>query len=80
MLPTIIFDFDGLILDTETSALQSWQEIYQSYHVDLPVENGCLDSAAQMKFLMFTSTWRSVWSNLSLTKILSAGVASAILR
>ncbi|HLZ56936.1 MAG TPA: HAD-IA family hydrolase [Ktedonosporobacter sp.] len=38
MLKTLIFDFDGLILDTETSALQSWQEIYSSYQVDFPLE------------------------------------------
>lgn len=27
----LIFDFDGLILDTETPAFQSWQEIYQEH-------------------------------------------------
>jgi HAD superfamily hydrolase (TIGR01509 family) len=33
----LIFDFDGLILDTETPDFQAWQEIYQSYGVELPV-------------------------------------------
>src|SRR5579859_1724775 len=42
MLKTLIFDFDGLILDTETSALQSWQEIYTSYQVDFPTEKWLL--------------------------------------
>ena len=31
MLRAIIFDFDGLIVDTETPALQAWQEVYASY-------------------------------------------------
>lgn len=26
-----IFDFDGLILDTESAIFQSWQEVYQAY-------------------------------------------------
>jgi HAD superfamily hydrolase (TIGR01509 family) len=33
----LIFDFDGLILDTETPEYQSWQEIYQSYGQFLPL-------------------------------------------
>jgi len=33
----LIFDFDGLILDTESSAFQTWTEIYGSYGADLPV-------------------------------------------
>jgi beta-phosphoglucomutase-like phosphatase (HAD superfamily) len=37
LIRAIIFDFDGLIVDTETSDYQSWQEIYQSYGCDLPL-------------------------------------------
>jgi HAD superfamily hydrolase (TIGR01509 family) len=33
----IIFDFDGLILDTESTAFQSWSEIYGSYKTHLPL-------------------------------------------
>jgi HAD superfamily hydrolase (TIGR01509 family) len=33
----IIFDFDGIILDTESTAFQSWTEIYRSHGVELPV-------------------------------------------
>ena len=33
----LIFDFDGLILDTETPEYQSWQEIYQEFGCDLPI-------------------------------------------
>lgn len=35
MIRALIFDFDGLILDTEEPILRSWQELYQSYHMDL---------------------------------------------
>ncbi len=39
MIEVIIFDFDGLILDTEISAYQSWQKIYQEYQRELPLEH-----------------------------------------
>ena len=38
MIKAIISDFDGLILDTETPAYDSWQEIYQEYGCTLPLE------------------------------------------
>ena len=34
----LIFDFDGLILDTELPDYISWQEVYHSYGVELPLE------------------------------------------
>lgn len=34
----LIFDFDGLILDTETPAFQSWQEVYQEHGCSLTLE------------------------------------------
>ena len=37
-IKALIFDFDGLILDTETPAFQSWQEIYSDYDVILTPE------------------------------------------
>jgi HAD superfamily hydrolase (TIGR01509 family) len=38
MIQALIFDFDGLILDTEISSFQSWQKIYQEYRCELPLE------------------------------------------
>ena len=36
MIRAIVFDFDGLILDTELPEFQSWQDIYQTYGCTLP--------------------------------------------
>lgn len=33
----LIFDFDGLILDTETVIFGAWNEIFKSYGTDLPL-------------------------------------------
>ncbi len=37
-MEALIFDFDGLILDTEVSELQAWREIYAEYNAELPLE------------------------------------------
>lgn len=50
MIQALIFDFDGLILDTELSAYQSWQEIYQEYACDLPLQEWarCIGGAGHL--------------------------------
>lgn len=37
-LRALIFDFDGLIIDTESAIYQSWRELYESHGHELPVE------------------------------------------
>jgi HAD superfamily hydrolase (TIGR01509 family) len=37
MIKGIIFDFDGLILDTESSLVEAWQEIYDEYGLTVPL-------------------------------------------
>jgi len=37
MIRAIVFDFDGLILDTELPEFQSWQTIYQAHECTLPL-------------------------------------------
>ncbi|NJN79237.1 MAG: HAD family phosphatase [Anaerolineales bacterium] len=37
MLKALIFDFDGLILDTETPEVSVWQTIYKEHGFELPV-------------------------------------------
>jgi len=34
----LIFDFDGLIVDTESTIFQSWQELYREYGQELPMK------------------------------------------
>ena len=38
MIRGIIFDFDGLIVDTEWSVYQSWVEIYKLFGAELPLD------------------------------------------
>ncbi|MGQ9779745.1 MAG: HAD family hydrolase [Bacillota bacterium] len=38
MIRALIFDFDGLILETEVPCCQAWQEIYRDYGVDFPLD------------------------------------------
>jgi len=37
VIRALIFDFDGLILDTEVPDLQSWQEVYRAHGCEFPV-------------------------------------------
>jgi len=39
MIQALIFDFDGLILDTETPCFRSWQEVFREHGCDLSVED-----------------------------------------
>jgi HAD superfamily hydrolase (TIGR01509 family) len=38
MIRAIVFDFDGLILDTEEPVYRSWLEVYQAHGQELPFE------------------------------------------
>ncbi len=42
----IIFDFDGLLVDTEWAIYQSWARVYEREGHDLPLDlfNSCLGS------------------------------------
>ena len=35
MIEAVIFDFDGVIIDTETPGYSSWQEVFNAHGVDL---------------------------------------------
>ncbi|GGH84477.1 HAD superfamily hydrolase (TIGR01509 family) [Pullulanibacillus pueri] len=37
MIKALVFDFDGLILDTETAIYKATQEIYKEYGAELPI-------------------------------------------
>lgn len=38
MIRALVFDFDGLILETETPAYETWAEIYKEYGHELPLD------------------------------------------
>ena len=38
MIRALVFDFDGLILETETPAYQSWAEIYREHGHEIPMD------------------------------------------
>jgi HAD superfamily hydrolase (TIGR01509 family) len=39
VIKALIFDFDGLILDTESSLVEAWQELYNGYGFELPLDD-----------------------------------------
>ena len=47
MIRALVFDFDGLILETEMPALESWAEIYREHGHEVPMDewNALLGSA-----------------------------------
>ena len=50
MIQALIFDFDGLIVDTELSAYQTWQDIYKEHDCSLPFETwaACIGGATHL--------------------------------
>ena len=38
MIRALVFDFDGLILDTEEPVYRSWLEVYEAHGEELPFE------------------------------------------
>ena len=42
MIRAVIFDFDGLIVDTESAELQSWQEIFREYGQEFSLDRWTL--------------------------------------
>ncbi len=38
MIQALIFDFDGLILDTETPEVRIWQELFSQYGQEFPLD------------------------------------------
>ncbi len=61
MIRALVFDFDGLILETETPAYETWADIYREHGHELPLdrwfeyigrEGGFFDAADQLAALV----------------------------
>lgn len=37
-LKAVLFDFDGIFIDTEMARYLSWKDIFESYNIELPIE------------------------------------------
>ncbi|MDQ2903428.1 MAG: HAD family hydrolase [Ktedonobacteraceae bacterium] len=50
MIRALIFDFDGLILDTEIPSFQTWQEIYQAHgrSLDFTTWSACIGGSIEL--------------------------------
>ncbi|MDP2300112.1 MAG: haloacid dehalogenase, partial [Actinomycetota bacterium] len=47
----LVFDFDGLIIASETNAVRSWQDLYARFGHELPLE----------KWATLIGTWDAAW-------------------
>jgi len=52
VIRALVFDFDGLILDTETAEHQAWQELYAEHGTELPLDRwlDCIGTAMAGRF------------------------------
>ncbi len=70
MVAALLFDFDGVIVDTEVPTFQSWRDTYADYGVDLALEDwlpavgsgssvsGAFDAVAHLERLIGTTVDR----------------------
>jgi HAD superfamily hydrolase (TIGR01509 family) len=57
----LIFDFDGLILETETPVFQSWQELYHAHGCEIPMDAWAkIIGAAEYEFNPFDELERQL--------------------
>ncbi len=64
MIRAVLFDFDGLILDTETPDYESWREIYLPHGVDLPLDIWSLHIGTSSSYNPYDELEKAVGHNL----------------
>lgn len=50
MIRAVIFDFDGLVIDTESPILQAWQELFQEHGQELGLEEWAVNVGRENVF------------------------------
>ncbi len=68
MIRALVFDFDGLIVDTESPDYHSWREIYEANGCGLPLDEWCGNigrGAADVKFVPFDHLQAQVTQTLN---------------
>jgi len=67
MIKALVFDFDGLILETETPIFQAWQELFRRYQCELTLEQWLVNiGTAEEKFDPITDLQRQAGQTLAL--------------
>lgn len=64
MIKALIFDFDGMILETETPIYNSWNELYQSFGCKIPLASWVTLIGGKSSFDPFAELERQVGSSL----------------
>ncbi|MFL6075870.1 MAG: HAD family hydrolase [Mycobacteriales bacterium] len=88
----LVFDFDGLLVDTESIALRAWREVFAAHHAVLPLDDwhaliGTQDSRAMVLAALerqagavdraaVVAAWRSRVDTLAAAEPLRDGVLS----
>src|SRR5262245_41755497 len=60
LMQAIIFDFDGLIIDTEDTDCRSWQELYAELGLRFPLDDWCATVGTTIRFDPFDELERQL--------------------
>ncbi len=69
MLQALIFDFDGIIVDTESPELVSYEELYAQYDVEFPVDTWIATVGGELTFNAYTYLQKAVGHPLDIDEI-----------
>src|SRR5256885_12766690 len=59
-MQAIIFDFDGLIIDTEDTDCRAWQELYEELGLLFPLDDWCATVGTTIRFDPFDELERQL--------------------
>ena len=62
VIDTLIFDFDGVIIDTETPDFATWQEVFRSHGVEMERDWWTRFIGGSSRRMDISANWRSAIS------------------